>query len=92
MSNVSPEIFAKQQAYAARPYAVRIITSHYSGTQRFHTIREAIAYLAAQYARDRATVKNERYRSFCAWRSVLILPGDIEVRANEFIGDSLSSY
>lgn len=90
--NTSPEILASQQAYAARPYAVRIQTSHFSGTSRFDTLVEAIGYLTSQYVRMKAVVKAERCRSFDAQRSELILPGDVRVACCEFIGSDLSSY
>jgi hypothetical protein len=86
------DIKASQESYANRPYAARLITSHFSGTFRFDTLSEAIEYLSKQYQEGKKTVSRERCRSFDAYRSCLILPGNIEVKVCEFIGDSLSSY
>lgn len=94
-----PEIKALQEAYAARPYAVAMYTSHFSGTSRFHTLKEAIAYLSGQYESMRRVVAEERYRALYAYRCFLILPGEessglaeVRVRCDEFLGDTLSSY
>jgi len=56
--SVSPEILAKQEAYAARPFAAYVNSSHYSCAMRFHTEAEAIDYLfqmlkvTKEYAND----------------------------------------
>lgn len=49
--SVSPEILAKQQEYAARPYAARVVTGNFSGTFRFDTYEDAVAYLRQQVKR-----------------------------------------
>lgn len=87
---LSSEIAAAQAAYAARPYAVRLRTSHYSCTNRFNTLAEAIHYLSEQYTR--ATRVTERYRAFDARRSLIELPGGVTVACAEFLGPSLSTY
>jgi hypothetical protein len=41
---VSPEIAASQAEYAARKWATFVCTRYFSGTSRFVTFREAVAY------------------------------------------------
>lgn len=92
MLNLTDDYKASAAAYAARPYAVRVRTSHFSGEFRFETLSDALEDIQGRYASAKAEVKQHRYRSFCARETVLILPGNIEIQAREFIGDSLSSY
>lgn len=70
---VSPDTLAKQQAYAARPWAARLETSHFGGTFRFDTEAEALDYLTGQVARLRRECKAKRnepnWYGFDAWRS-----------------------
>ena len=83
---------ASQAAYAARPYAARLITSHYSGELRFATLQEALSYLRHQYAQGAEKVRREKHRSFDAHRSYITLPCGTIIRCDEFIGPSLDSY
>jgi hypothetical protein len=50
--SVSPEIRAMQLAYAAKPYMATVSTGYFSGSFRFDTYAEAVAYLASQVRRN----------------------------------------
>lgn len=74
MPNISAEILALQEAYAARPFAVRWHDSHFSGTFRFHTLNDAFQYVQDQWARISKEVANHRYCASSLWRSYLETP------------------
>lgn len=58
--NVTPEVRAAQEAYAARPFAVRWVDSHLSTTFRFHTLDGAFEYAQAQWALIQKRVRENR--------------------------------
>lgn len=72
--NVSPEIRALQEAYEARPYAVRWQTSHFSGTFRFHTLDGAYEYIQDQWSRITNEVAKTPQRASSLWSSYLETP------------------
>lgn len=75
---ISDEIKAAQEAYAARPFAVRWVDSHASGTFRFQTLDEAFAYAQEQWARIQKRCRQARgetsWVASCLWESFLIAP------------------
>ena len=93
---VSPEVAAAQAAYAARPYAARLETSHFASTSRFDTESEAIDYLFRGYAMTRKNIRDWRARGdncwigFDAYRSYLEGPdGRVQARF-VLLADSIS--
>jgi hypothetical protein len=89
---LSDEIKQAQAAYAARPFAVRWVDSHYSGTHRFHTFDEAFAYAQDQWARQVREVSRHRYRASALWQSAIITPaGSMPLRWYLLTAD-VSSY
>lgn len=91
-ARVSPEIKAKQEAYAARPYAVQWCDSHFSATFRFDTLDQAYADIQDRWARIQATVKRDRYCSSQLWRSNLETPTGKVRLAYVLLCDDVSSY
>ncbi len=66
---VSAEIKAAQEAYAARPWFVMWRDSHCQVPCRFHTFEDAFEYVQDQWRRIKATVARERYSaSNLGWR------------------------
>lgn len=89
---IAPEILAAQQAYAARPFAVRWVDSHFSGTFRFETFDEAFDYMHQQWTLIQRTVKTTRYRESHLRQSWLETPnGRISLRWY-LLCDDVSSY
>lgn len=86
-----------QQAYAARPFAARVETSHFSGTFRFDTEAEAIDYLHQQFAWVKRVIRNREYGNawvnFDCQRSVLQRPdGQVIPAKYVLLADNLSSH
>ncbi len=63
MTQVSPDILAKQQAYAALPVAVRWIDSHSQTHNRFRTTAEAFAYIQQMWNVIQREVKENTNRA-----------------------------
>lgn len=90
--SVSPEILAQQAAYAARPYAVRWVDSHFATTNRFSTLNGAFEYAHAQWARIRREVATRPNHESLLHRSFLETPaGRVQLRY-VFLCDDVSSY
>ena len=90
--SVSAEILASQAAYAARPFAVRWIDSHYSGTHRFHTFNEAFQYLQHQWVAVRKRVACNRYMASDLHRSYLETPTGRTPLTYVLLTNDVSSY
>jgi hypothetical protein len=90
--SVSFDVLVAQAAYAARPFAVRWIDSHYSGTFRFETYDEAFEYVQEQWANVQRRVIEERYRASCLWASRLMTPTESVPLAYVLLTDDVSSY
>jgi hypothetical protein len=92
--SVSPEILAKQQEYAARPYAAYVNSSHFSGCFRFHKEADAIGYLFDSYFRKKQEIARGPHQEWHGWdahRSYLAGPaGKIPARF-VLMADNLSS-
>lgn len=90
---ISEEIRAAQEAYAARPFAVRWCDSHCSGTFRFHTYADAFDYVQEQWARIRRYADTKPYPvESLLWQSRLITPdGSVSLRY-VLLCDDVSSY
>jgi len=56
--SIAPEILAKQQEYAARPFAARVESSHFSGTFRFEREADAIDYLLQSFKRQKDEINS----------------------------------
>jgi len=54
--SLSPALAAKQAAYAARPYAVRMNRKYSASTQRFNHLIDAIEYVNDQAWNEADTV------------------------------------
>ena len=89
---LSPEIQAAQAAYAARPYAVRWVDSHGSGTFRFDTFAEAFDYVQEQWARIQRKVATERYRASHLRRSHIETPQGNTPLPYWLLAEDVSSY
>ena len=90
--SVSPEILAKQAAYAARPFAVRWCDSHASGTYRFNTLDEAYEYIHAVWLVSQINIAEKANRCTMLDRSYLETPsGRVQLRY-VLLCDDLSSY
>lgn len=92
MANVSPEILELQKAYASRPFAVRWVDSHFSGTFRFHTLDESYQYVQEQWARISKEVATHRCRSSSLWRSFLETPEGKTPLSYVLLTTDISSY
>jgi hypothetical protein len=68
---LDPAIAKAQAEYAARPFAVYRRTDRFSGTFRFDTEAEAVAYVAEQAVNYR---KNRRYGRYSTWFAELTGP------------------
>lgn len=85
-------ISTTQEAYAARPFAVRWEDSHYSATNRFHTFEDAFEYIQQTWATVRDEVDELRYRASNLHRSYLETPeGRVSLRY-VLLCDDVSSY
>lgn len=92
MQHISPEIRAAQEAYEARPYAVRWQDSHFSGTFRFHTLDGAFDYVQSAWANVQERVRENRYMASNLHRSYLETPaGRVQLRYVLLCAD-VSSY
>ena len=92
MCRVDPEIRRAQIEYALRPFAVRWVDSHFSGTFRFQTFREAFDYVQAQWAKVQERVATTRHRASNLRESYLETPlGKISLRY-WLMADDVSSY
>lgn len=92
MSPACKCIHAAQQAYAARPFIVRWVDSHYSGSNRFDTFGEAFAYAQDQWARQRREVSQNHNRASHLWQSYIGGPdGNMPLSYYMLAGD-VSSY
>lgn len=92
MSNVSPEIRAAQEAYAARPFAVMWRDSHAQVPSRFNTFDDAFEYVQEQWARIRKTVATRRHYASDLRRSYIETPeGRVSLR-DVLLCDDVSSY
>jgi hypothetical protein len=90
--HISPEIRAAQEAYAARPFAVRWEDSHMSGTFRFDSFTEAFDYVQIQWARVQRRVRENRHMASHLWHSYLETPeGRVPLRY-VLLCDDVSSY
>lgn len=97
--SVSPEIAAKQAAYAARPFAAYVNSSHFSGCFRFATAGEAIDYLLSSFKRAKAEIsapdRSAKWgNSWLGWdarRSYLEINGEKIPAMYVLMHDSLSS-
>jgi hypothetical protein len=87
------ELAACQQAYAARPFAVRWNDSHYSGEHRFHTFNEAFDYAQQQWAYINKRVASAPYpcQSFLGQSWIETPEGRISLRYYLLTKD-VSSY
>lgn len=83
------DIKAAQEAYAARPYAARVETSHFSGTFRFHTRDGAFDYIFDQYKRFRRQVAEGTYgrdwTNFDLYRSYVVGPDGQKMCAGDIL-------
>lgn len=84
---ISPDILAKQAAYAARPFAAYVNTSDFSTAQRFDTEGEAVAYLfqmlavTRRYIHEAKATGDRRWIGMDLWRSYLEGPqGKVQAR------------
>lgn len=82
----------QQAAYAARPFAVRWIDSHFSATFRFHTLDEAHAYAQQQWMHIQWQVARHRPCASRLWQSRLITPTGSVQLAYVLLATDVSSY
>lgn len=75
MGQVSPEIAAKQAAYAAKPFFAYVSSRYFSGGFRFDSMAEAIDYLRAQALRRMAAIAAGDFDSMDMRRSYVEGPG-----------------
>lgn len=87
-----PEILAAQEAYEARPFAVRWVDSHFAGTFRFHTYDEAFDYIQDQWKKIRNSVATRKYRASHLWESYLITPTERISVKYVLLAEDVSSY
>lgn len=83
---------ASQQAYAARPFAVRWVDSHASCTNRFDTLSGAFEYIQAQWLRVQHDVAQYRYRESHLWQSHLETPEGRTQLSYVLLASDVSSY
>jgi hypothetical protein len=86
------ELKATQAAYAARPFAVQWVDSHFSGTSRFHTFEEAFEYAQDMWAMIRKTVREQRCTESHLWWSQIQTPTGSTSLAYYLLADDVSSY
>lgn len=85
-------VLTSQAAYAARPFAVRWVDSHFSGTFRFHTFDEAFQYAQDQWALVQRNVSEHRRMASNLWRSCLETPAGRTQLAYVLLARDVSSY
>lgn len=90
--NVSPEIRAAQEAYAARPFAVRWVDSHCSVTNRFETLDDCYAYINQVWTAVQKRVRENRYMSSMLWHCHLETPAGRVQLPYVMLCDDVSSY
>jgi hypothetical protein len=89
---ISKEIATAQANYAAKPFAVRWVTSHFSGTFRFDTFDEAFDYVQEQWVKVQKQVRNNAYHSSKLWQSYIETP-DGKMSVEYFLlAKDVSSY
>jgi hypothetical protein len=86
------EIAQAQNAYKARPFAVRWVDSHVSTTNRFHTFDEAFQYAQDMWRMIRREVGQHANMSSNLWWSNLETPEGTIRLAYYFLADDVSSY
>jgi hypothetical protein len=92
MSYVTPAVRAAQEAYAARPFAVRWCDSHFSNMSRFDTLDEAFEYIRCQWVRVRKQVERNPHHASNLRRSYLETPeGRVSLRY-VLLCDDVNSY
>jgi hypothetical protein len=89
---ISAEIYAAQQAYAARPFAVRWYDSHYSATHRFHTFNEAFDYAQDQWQRICRDVARWRFHASHLQACAIITPAGSMPLHYYLLTNNVSSY
>ena len=89
---VSDEIRAAQEAYNARPFAVRWVDSHAALTNRFYTFEAAFAYVQEQWARIQETVRTNKYRESQLSKCYLETPEGRTSLRYWLLCDDVSSY
>lgn len=92
MPELDPAIRASQEAYAARPFAVRWCDSHYSGTHRFHTLDDAHQYIQEQWEYIRVQVATRWNCASMLHMSYLITPDSTVSLRYVLLADDVSSY
>lgn len=90
--SVSMEILASQLAYAARPFAVCWVDSHFSGEFRFETFAEAYDYVQQQWTNVQRRVATQPHCASRLWRSRLYTPNGSVQLAYVLLAADVSSY
>ena len=85
-------IVNKQSAYKNRPFAVKWVDSHFSGTFRFETLDDALEYVQQQWSKIRSEVQSEHYCASNLSRSKLETPDGTLSLKWWLLTDDVSGY
>ncbi len=89
---LNAELKATQDAYQARPYAVRWVDSHVATCNRFYTFDEAFKYAQDMWAMIRREVSQRRNMESHLWQSYIETPQGNMPLSFYALADEVSSY